>query len=381
VDRTAHAIVLMGLAAAAQWPCGFYSGGFSGLERQVVLNGLAVVFATVRNVGAVAVIIYVSPTIEAFLWWQVIISACQTLAFGYMLWQLLPSGKRSPMFRPSRLREVFAFTLGMTGIAALSFLLRQSDKVILSTLLPLNEFGYYTLAATVATALSGVIQPFFNALFPRYSGLVASGDEKKLTLLYHQSNQLLAVLVVSIAAVLAFFAVDILRLWTHEPALATKSGAILTILCIGTALNGLMNLPYALQLAYGWTRLALYQNIVSVTIVVPATWWLAERFGGIGPAFVWLALNLSYVLIGIPLMHRKVLPNEMGNWYRRDLLPPILAATAVAAIARSVMPIAPDGLVGLGALGLIGLLTLVAAASFSPSTYPYVKRLISHGSA
>lgn len=375
VDRTAHAIALMGLAAALQWPYGFYSGGFSGLERQVVSNSLGAFFATLRNLGAVGVIVYFSPTIEAFLWWQVVVSGLQTLTFGLVLWRLLPPGRRTPAFSRARLRELFAFTLGMTGIGALSFLLRQSDKIILSTLLPLNEFGYYTLAASVAIALSSVIQPFFNALYPRYSGLVATGNQDKLTLLYHQSNQLLIVLVVSVGSVLAFFATDVLRLWTHDPALAAKSGRILTILAIGTALNGLMNLPYALQLAHGWTRLALYQNIAAVVIVVPATWWLAERFGGIGAASVWVALNLSYISIGIPLMHRKLIPNEMWRWYRQDLLPPILAAMIVTAIARFVMPIAPDGLAGVAAIGLIGLITLAAATRVSALGYIYFKQM------
>jgi O-antigen/teichoic acid export membrane protein len=374
VDRTAHAIVLMGLAAALQWPSGFYSGGFSGLERQVLLNGLGALFATLRNLGAVGVILYVSPTIEAFLWWQVAVNGFQTATYGLVLWQLLPAGKRLPAFRRTRLRELFAFALGMTGIAALGFFLRQSDKVILSTLLPLNEFGYYTLAATVATSLSAVIQPFFNALYPRYSGLVATGNQRKLTLLYHQSNQLLVVLVASIASVLAIFAVDILRLWTHNPVLAARSGGILTVLAIGTSLNGFLNLPYALQLAYGRTRLALYQNILAVVIVVPLTWFLAMRFGGIGAASVWLALNLSYISIGIPLMHRKLLPDEMKPWYRYDVLPPTLAAVAVTAVARIIMPTSPDGLAGVAALSLVGLTALAAAACASSFGLQLIKK-------
>jgi O-antigen/teichoic acid export membrane protein len=365
VERTAHAIVLMGLAAALQWPSGFYSGGFSGLERQVLLNGLGALFATLRNLGAVGVMFYVSPTIEAFLWWQIAVSGFQTVTLGLVLWQLLPPGTRSPAFRRARLRELFAFALGMTGIAALGFFLRQTDKIILSTLLPLDEFGYYTLAATVATSLSAVIQPFFNALYPRYSGLVATGNQRNLTLLYHQSNQLLVALVASIASVLAFFAVDILRLWTRDPVLAAKSGGILAVLTIGTSLNGFMNLPYALQLAYGRTRFALYQNMLAVVIVVPATWFLALQFGGVGAAFVWLALNLSYMSIGIPLMHRNLLPDEMKPWYRNDVLPPALAAIAVATVARIIMPTSLDGLAGVATLSLVGLTALAAATCAS----------------
>jgi O-antigen/teichoic acid export membrane protein len=368
VEQAAHAIMLMGLAAAMQWPQGFYAGGLRGLERQVALNGLNAFFATLRSVGAVGVILYYSPTLVAFLWWQVIVGALRTLITGGTLWHLLPAGKRTPEFQPCLLLELRTFALGMTGIIAASFVLMQSDRIILSTLLPLNAFGYYTLAATVAAALSNVVQPFFNALYPRFSRLVAEGDKQKLTALYHQSNQLLTVAVASIAAVLIFFAEDVLRLWTHNPQLAVKSGPILSILVAGTALNGLMNLPYALQLAYGWTRLAFYQNLVAIPIVVPAIWWFGRHFGGVGAAACWVVLNLGYVAISIPLMHRKLLRGEISYWYCQDIIPPVLVATVCNCAFRITFPTLPSGAIGIGLLGIICLTTLCATALSAPTT-------------
>lgn len=368
VDQTAHAITLMGLAAAMQWPFGLYAGGLRGLERQVALNGLSAFFATLRSLGAVGVILYYSPTLAAFLYWQVIVGVLQTVASGGLLWHLLPKGTRTAAFKLRHLIEQRAFALGMTGIVAVSFLLTQSDRIILSTLLPLDEFGYYTLAATVAFAMSAVVGPFFNALYPRFSGLVAAGDQEKLIALYHQSNQLLAVVVASTGAVLAFFSRDVLSLWTHNEQLAAQASPILSILVVGTALNGLMNLPYALQLAYGWTRLTLYQNLVAVIIVVPSMWWLGRHFGGVGAATVWVALNLSYATIGIPLMHRKLLRQEMSAWYWRDVLPPALTATAAAGTLWLLVPVAPRGVQGVIMVMAVGLVTLGVSVLATPTT-------------
>ena len=362
IDQAAYAITLMGLSAALQWPCGFYSGGFRGLERQVMLNGLNASFATLRGLGAVAVLLLVSPTFTAFLWWQVAVSALQTAVSGTVLWRLLPPGSRAPRFGLERLHELSGFALGMTGIVGLSFVLVQSDRIILSTVLPLGEFGYYTVAATVAAALSSVVYPFFGALFPRFSGLVATGDTPRLITLYHQSNQLLAVVVAPVACVLSFFSADVLHLWTGDAELAAKSGPILSILVLGTALNGLMNLPYALQLAYGWTKLALYQNMVAVLLVVPSIWWLAHHYGSLGAATVWLALNLCYVTIGVPLMHRRLLVGEMARWYRYDILPPVLGAVTSAAAARALIQEPLQGRQGLAELALIGITCLFATA-------------------
>jgi O-antigen/teichoic acid export membrane protein len=364
-EQAASAIALMGLSAGLQWPCGFYAGGFRGLERQVALNGLSAFFATLRNGGVIAVLLYVSPSLEAFLWWQVGVSALQSLVSGAILWRLLPVG-RAPRFHSERLREVHAFALGLAAIAMLSFLLTQADRILLSTLLPLNEFGYYTLAVTVASALSAVVQPFFSALYPRYSGMVATGSEEKLVALYHQSNQLLVVVVAAIASVMALFAEDLLQLWTNDPIIASKSGLILSILVTGTALNGLMNLPYALQLANGWTRLTLLQNMFSVPLVLPAIWWLGRHYGGPGAAVVWVALNLSYVMIAIPLMHRRLLKNEMRTWYLKDTIPIIIVAAAAATLARVMIPSTLVGIPGAATLVAVGFATLAITALASP---------------
>ena len=358
VQQTASAIALMGLAAGIQWPSSLYAGGLCGLERQVPLNGLNAIIATLRGVGAVVIILYYSPTLTAFLWWQVAVGALSTLASGGLLWRLLPAGTRSAAFCMDRLVEHRVFALGMTGITVLSILLMQSDRIILSTLLPLNQFGYYTLAATAAAAMSAVVGPFFNALYPRFSRLVAEGDEHKLVMLYHQSNQLLAVVVASVAAVLAFFAKDILRLWTQDVSLAERSGPLLSILVVGTALNGIMHLPYALQLAHGWTRLAFYQNLASVFFVVPSIWWLGHRFGGVGAAVVWVALNLSYVAISIQLMHRKFMRGEMRAWYLDDILPPILVSVMAAGTAWIFISIPNEQITGVFIIFLISISTI-----------------------
>ena len=103
----------------------------------------------------------------------------------------------------------------MSGISVSAIILTQLDKVILSKLLSLEMFGYYTLAGVASSVVPVMlVGPMFNALFPRFTSLVAMNDEPRSKLLYHQGSQLMAVLVLPVAAVLAFFSFDILLLWT-----------------------------------------------------------------------------------------------------------------------------------------------------------------------
>jgi hypothetical protein len=95
---------------------------------------------------------------------------------------------------------------------------------------------------------------------------------------------------------------------------------------------------------------------------------MGREFGGVGAAFVWLALNLGYVAIGIPLMHRRLLPTEMSRWYWVDVLPPLAASTGVGLAWRIAVPGVPNGPTG-WVLLLVVLLTTIAA-SLVVSSFP-----------
>ncbi len=374
--RVANALLLMGIAVGLQWPAAFYAGGLNGIERQVRANAITAVFSTLRWAGVVPLISWYDATIEAFLHWQIGVAAAQTVTTRMLLLRALPVGKGSRRFQLAILTQVRGFALGVFATSAVAFLLIQLDRIVLSSVLPLDQFGTYALAATVAAGLTRAFQPFFIALYPRFSGMVAAGEHDRLTLLYHQSNQYLAVLVSATAAVLVLFAPDVLTLWTGDPVLSRQAAPVLQILVAASALNGLMNLPYALQLANGWTRLSLLMNLAILPLATFATWRLAVANGGVGAASVWLCVNLAFVCIGIPLMHRRLLPREMSRWYLRDVLPPLGAATLAAVALKLALPAIDRGIAGLLTLAAIGLATLVAAGLATPATRALLRGLV-----
>jgi O-antigen/teichoic acid export membrane protein len=144
----------------------------------------------------------------------------------------------------------------------------------------------------------------------------------------------MSVLILPVTAVIAFFSYEVLLLWTQNPTTAEKTHILVSILIIGTAFNGLMNLPYALQLAHGWTRLGFYVNLVSVVVLVPLTIFMTWKYGAVGAAVVWVILNSGYILIAVPLMHRRLLPAEKWLWYKKDVGMPLVVAFLTAAAGR-----------------------------------------------
>ncbi|MBA2671020.1 MAG: oligosaccharide flippase family protein [Gemmatimonadetes bacterium] len=361
-----QAIVLMGLGMALHWPSGFYSGGLLGLQRHVLLNGIVIFTTTVRNVGAVLILWLVSPTITAFFSWQIAGFALQTALVALFLWRSLPAAGARARFQTEIIRGIWRFAAGISGITVLAVILTQLDKIILSRLLTLEMFGYYTLAGVVSMSLYRLISPMFAALYPRFSELVARGDISALRTLYHRSCQLLSVLLLPVALVIALFSGELLLLWTQNETTVRHTSLVLSLLVIGAALNGLMHLPYALQLAHGWTKLALYTNAVAVAVLVPLIFFAASRYGAVGAAAVWVLLNSSYVLVSLQIMHTRLLPGDRWRWYLEDVGLPLVAALSVTALGRWLLP---AGMTMIGIffwVAVTAVLALVAAALSAP---------------
>src|SRR5262249_50635312 len=157
-----------------------------------------------------------------------------------------------------------------------------------------------------------------------------------------------------------------LQIWTHDATLAASTYVILSVLVVGMALNAIMHGPYALQLAYGWTSLALYQNFLALICLVPIMIWSVERFGAVAAACAWLALNVPYVTVGIQIMHGRLLPGQKWRWYRKDVGLPAMAALPVVALARWWLP--QDAAPPIQTLSLITVLVVawVAALDVTP---------------
>jgi len=356
------AIIIMGLAVVFQWPMSLYSGGLMGLQRQVLLNGINVVMAAFRGLGAVLILWLVSPTIEAFFSWQIVISVVHIGLVAFFLWRSLPPAVEAPRFRRDLLFNIWRFAAGITGITVLVTILMQLDKIILSRMLSLTMFGYYTLAGVVAMALYRFVGPVFSAAYPRLTNLVALGDTQEITKLYHKSAQLLSVLILPAALVIALFSEEIMLLWTRSTVTTEHTHVLVSILVTGAALNGILSISYALQLAFGWVRFAFLANVVSVLLLAPLVIVLTKWYGAVGAASVWVVLNIGYMFICVPIMHRRLLPTEKWRWYFEDVGLPFFAAVVVAVIGRCIIKSDWSVLLLLVSLCMVSGLTLLASA-------------------
>lgn len=325
---------LIGLILLFQLPLSFYAGGLMGLQRQVSCSMLNATWYTLRFAGGALAVSLVAPTPEVFFAWQLGVAVLSTACTAMVLRCCLPTGERRPRMSWSVLVSSWRFTTGLGAISVTVLVLNQVDKLILSRLISLKDFGYYALAWTVANGLRALAEPMFSVLFPRLSYLVGKGDQRQLAATYHTGCQLMTIVLVPLGAFVAFFAPEIMFLWMRDSTTVEQTQLLVTLLSVGNMLLGLMVLPYALQLAHGWTSLNLVTNLVFIVLLVPLLSWLAPQYGAPAAAWLWLLLNAGYVCVCVPIMHRRLLPREIWRWYANDIAMSAVPAILVLGSAR-----------------------------------------------
>lgn len=375
-DTLQKVIFKMGLAIAFQFPVSFYAGCFMGLQRQVLYNGLNAVIWTIRGIGAAFVVSVSANPVVDFFNWQLFASILNVAVLAIMLWRTLPPSAKPAHFERELLYRVWRFAAGMSGIFITTLLFNQLDKVILSRLLSLTVFGYYSLAWQIIGALLILYFPLYAAFFPVFTQHVARGDTEGLKHAYHRSCQLMSVAILPVVLIIALFAKDILLIWTGNITIASNTHVLVSVLILGAAFSALLYMPFTIQQAYGYTKYGVYAYLGALIVSIPLIVFFAMTYGAVGGALVWTSINGILFLVTIPFTHKKFLRGENRRWYVEDVGRPLLAAFAIVGTARLVINSAVSGPAIIATVAGVLFVSVLAAACAVPTTFLVIKRVV-----
>ncbi len=195
VAEVQAAIQLMAIIIAMRWMCGLYRGAVSGSERLVWLGGFNSMVATLRFVAVLPVLIFIGVTPTIFFSFQFVVAIIEfagLLFYAYRLLPDIPQGQQLP-WDWAPLKPVLKLSLTIAFTSSVWVLVTQTDKLVLSKILPLAEYGYFTLAVLVASGVMVISSPISGAIMPRMSKLEAESDHAGLIHVYRQTTQLVAV--------------------------------------------------------------------------------------------------------------------------------------------------------------------------------------------
>jgi O-antigen/teichoic acid export membrane protein len=338
----ANALRMLSAVVGLRFIEGMYRGVLIGLQRQVLSNVIASLAATLRGAGSLGVLAWWSPTLNAFLWWQFAVSALSLAVFAFFAHAAIPSANVSISLGMRVLRSSWPFARGMILSSVLVLGLTQVDKLLLSRLLPLAEYGQYSFALVAASCVAVAASPIGQAIYPRLTEMHARGDAEGFRYEFHRMAQLVSVVAGSIGAVVVVNSDKIIALWTGNPTLSGEISNPVRLLALGGMLNSCMLAPYNCQLAAGWTSISNRANLIAIVILIPALMFVVPLAGTLGASATWAGLNAGYVLVCAPFFFQRQFPHEIRKWYVQDLLMPIGSAFTACFTVRSVVSMLPS---------------------------------------
>ncbi len=364
------AVKIMAISVALRWMSGLYRGVVTGAEKLVCLSGFTALMATLRFVGVLGSMWLWGYTPRVFFIHQLYVAGFEVGGLFLLCRLLLPnkSALDQPIgwsFRPVKPTLKFALTIAFTS--SVWVLVTQTDKLVLSGILPLAEYGYFTLAVLVASGIMVISGPISGAIMPRMARLHAEGQQAELIKVYRQSTQWVSVIAGSAAITLVICAEPILFAWSGNAELSTNAAPIVKLYAIGNGFLAIAAFPYYLQYARGNLRYHLIGNAVMVTFLIPCIVYAASKFGGIGAGWVWLGINGIYLLTWLAYVHHKLEPGLHWKWLRQDVVAILLPPIAVGILATFIRIQLTDRFEMLLYTSAIGAITLAATALFSQS--------------
>lgn len=294
-------------------PRALYTSLFRGRQRMAINNAIDVGTAIVQQVGVVVLLKLGSGSFVVAGWLSaaVLVGILVYLAMASRLfgWQALMPG-----FDTGVVKRNLRFTSLMMSNSLLATVLNLTDKLVVSKLLAVGEFGLYGFAsgsigrATLVTAAIG------QAALPSFSSLFKKGDHAELLRQYHKLQDLVCFGTLLLFAGICFGAIPAYT-YLFSSSIASRLLLPTSFLALGFYMSAAVYTAYTVSVAMGKPQIVVQANVLAVFIVVPVTVLLILAYGISGAAFslvFYQAFSLAYV---VPRICRQCLQMRPAVWY------------------------------------------------------------------
>ncbi|QKQ26222.1 lipopolysaccharide biosynthesis protein [Candidatus Reidiella endopervernicosa] len=181
---------------------------------------------------------------------------------------------------------VIPFATGIAYTALIAVVANQIDKLVMSNILPIHEYGYFTLVVIISTGIVQLSKPIGQAVLPRMTYLLSNEDMQKMLTLY-RGTQIVAVFIVPLSGVIAIYSYEILYLWSGEINAAEWGKDILFWFSLSSGILAVNSFQYHLQFAYGKLKLHVIYTSVMAIIQIPLLIYVAYMYGPLQVAVTW----------------------------------------------------------------------------------------------
>lgn len=374
VGIVANTIKLMGISIGLQILSSMYYGCLFGLEYQVKANFLQIGWSFTKNVGVILIIWLISPDLQTFYLWHVLIDIIYLLILRLSVIRLLKSD--TPLIwsikKLNNLAPLWKFSSGLLLITFVYVLNTQFDKAIISKYLSLIELGAYNTAYSLGYVITVVTSAVSAVVFPRFSNYFSSGRYQDLNKLFLLINKKVSLCIIVLGSFISLYSYEILLFWTGSENIAniTKESAIFVI--IGSMFLALQQISYEFLLSRGNTRVNTIMSVSILPYILIITPLLIKNFGIWGASVSWCILMSCSTLLYLTYIHYKYIGNGTSKWLVSNIVIPFILALFLAYLSKLIINMFSYSLIHIVLFGIFsGGVTLIILLSLFEKQFLY----------
>jgi len=338
IKTISYCIFLMGIMISLRWFVTLYKSGLNGFEDQVWINKINILFSSFKYIGSLLIIIFISSNIEVFFKYQFMIGAIELIIYTARFYFNLKK-KDVPRdifgFNWRILRKILPFSTSIAYTTILWTIIMQLDKLVLSGILSLSNYGYFSIVVLVASSIIALSTPIFLAVIPKMTKLFSENKLVELIDMYKTMTLFTTWIIMSISLTIFSFSKEIMYILTGDISAAIWSSDILSWYVLGYGIYVLGSFQYYLQNIFG--NLKLYNKGLSIGTIfyVPVMFFISKNYEVVDLAIFWFIFTIIWFVVFTSIVHNKFLPKFNFIWLKKDILPLIVTQIIITYLVHN----------------------------------------------
>jgi O-antigen/teichoic acid export membrane protein len=376
-----NCIVYMGLIISVNFYSSLYISGLSNWEDQVFLNIIKSVSTLLKFLGGYMLIAYIANSIIYFFMFQLLISILEMIFLILRFKRVLPISRFQKSifyFNFQTVKKLMPFALSISYLSILWIIVIQADKIVLSKILTLTEFGYLTLIFLLTKTINEISTPIAKAIRPRLTYYYGQNNLNEFIKLYSNSSQYVTLLAFSLGVIMGLFSKEIIYIWTRDEALSLWASDILIWFALGNSLLAIQAFQTYLQHSFGNLKLLIQVATINAFIQIPLLIYFSYFYGVKGAALSWFCLRLIFFVFWSAVIHTKYLKNFHWKWLLTKIIPIVTIICFMGMLFKSIIEInyIDKPLISIIQLAIIFLSTVIFSSLPIQKIQFFIKRII-----
>lgn len=305
-DDVVYYLRLIAMCLALQMPTGMYLGGLFGQQKQVSANALLITNGILRGGCSIFLLWWWLPDLEFFFYGQILANLIFFCLSRYTLLASLQDEGSSTKgkFKINIIKTHWRYASGVAAISLVGLVLNQADKVLVSSQLPFEFFGYYSIAFTISMVPILLASLVAVTVYPRLVSCAQSENDDNLLDFYYKACQFATFIMLPISLTFLFLNQHFVYSWTGLSEVAIRIDKVVFLLLLSQIIQAVTVLPFNLALAKGRTKPSFYIGLASIIFFVPLMYFLIDKWQEIGVGVSWLILVTVTLPINIYFLHK-----------------------------------------------------------------------------